>query len=75
MLNILLVIKKSLINIRTFFEQINPSEFAKVIDKAYIICMFPNRKRCRPPYIRKNLFQRDSGSTGGDGIWQLVALS
>jgi hypothetical protein len=56
------------------FEQINPGELAKIINKAYIVCMFPNRKRSWTPYIRKDLFQRNSGSTGGDGIWQLVTL-
>jgi hypothetical protein len=58
-----------LINIRTLFKQINPGELAKIIDKAYIVCMFSSRKRCRTPYIRKNLFKRNSGSTGGDGVW------
>jgi hypothetical protein len=52
-LNVLLEIKKGLINIRTLFEQINPGELAKIIDKAYIVCMFSGRKRCRTPYIRK----------------------
>jgi hypothetical protein len=63
-----------LINIRTLFKQINPSELAITINKPYILCIFPNSKRSRPPYIRKNLFKRNSGSTGGDGIWQLVAF-
>jgi hypothetical protein len=69
-----LKIKKHLIHIRTLLEQINPGELAEIINKAYIVCMFPNRKRSWTPFIRKDLFQRNSGSTGGDGIWQLVTL-
>jgi hypothetical protein len=48
-----LKIKKSLINIRTTFKQIEPCKLAEIINKAYIICMFPSRKRSRTPYIRK----------------------
>jgi hypothetical protein len=44
-LNILLKIKEHLINIITLFKQINPCELAKIINKAYIVCMFPNRER------------------------------
>jgi hypothetical protein len=36
--------------------------------------MFFNRSRCRTPYIRKYLLKRNSRSTGGDGIWQLMTL-
>jgi hypothetical protein len=72
--NILLKIKKHLIHIRTLFEQINPGELAEIINKAYIVCIFPNRKRSWTRYIRKDLFQRNSGSNGRDGIWQLVTL-
>jgi hypothetical protein len=52
-----------------FLKQINPSELAKIINKAYIICMFPNRERGRTPYIRKNLLEGSSGNTSGYGIW------
>jgi hypothetical protein len=37
LLNQLLKIKKHLVNIGRLFYQINPSEVAKIIDKAYII--------------------------------------
>jgi hypothetical protein len=70
----LLKVKKSLINIRTLLKQIDPSEFTKIIDKAYIVLMFPNRKRCWSPYIREDLFQGNNGSTSGDGVWQLMTL-
>jgi hypothetical protein len=56
------------------FKQIDPNKLAIVINKAYIIGMFSNRSRCRTPYIRKYLLKRNSGSTGGDGIWQLMTL-
>jgi hypothetical protein len=69
MFNILLIIEKSLINIRTCFKQIDPSEFAKIINKAYIICMFSHRERGRTPYIREYLLQGSSGNTGECGVW------
>jgi hypothetical protein len=69
-----LIIKKSLINIRTLFEQINPGEFTKIIDKAYIVCMFSHRERGRTPYIREHLLQWSSRDTRGYGVWQLMAL-
>jgi hypothetical protein len=40
-----LPIKKSLINIRTLFKQIDPNKLTIVINKAYIIGMFSNRSR------------------------------
>jgi hypothetical protein len=52
-LNILLKLKKSLMNIRTLFEQIYPDKLAKSINKAYIIGIFSCRERSRTPYIRK----------------------
>jgi hypothetical protein len=54
-----LKIKKNLINIRTFLKQINPSILAKIIDEAYIICMFAYRKRSWTPYIRKKLVPKE----------------
>ena len=36
-LNIFLKIKEHLIHIGTRFEKVNPSELAKIIDKAYIV--------------------------------------
>ena len=48
-LNILLEKKKHLIHISTFLEQINPSEFAKIINEAYIILVFANRERGQDP--------------------------
>jgi hypothetical protein len=71
----LLIIKKGLINIRSLFEQIYPSELCKIINKAYIIGMFSQRKRSRAPYIREHMFQRNSGYTSGYGIWKLMTLS
>jgi hypothetical protein len=51
------------------FEQINSGEFAEIINKAYIVCMFFHRERSRAPYIRKYLLQGSSGNTGRCGIW------
>ena len=66
--NKLLKIKEDLINLKKFLKKINPCEFAKIIDKAYIISVLANRGRGRTPYIRKNLFQRNSGNTSRDRI-------
>jgi hypothetical protein len=52
-LNILLKIKKHLINIRMLLKQVDPSKFTEVINEAYIICMLANRERSRTPYIKK----------------------
>jgi hypothetical protein len=52
---------KNLINLRALFKEIYPGKLAIVINKAYIICMFANRNRCWTPYIRKHLFQGNSG--------------
>jgi hypothetical protein len=60
-LNKLLKIKKDLINFRVLFKKVYPGKLAIVINKAYIICMFSNRSRCRIPYIRKHLFKGNSG--------------
>jgi hypothetical protein len=65
---------KNLINLRALFKEIYPGKLAIVINKAYIICMFANRNRCWTPYIRKHLFQGNSGYTSRHGIWQLMAL-
>jgi hypothetical protein len=35
--NKLLEIKENLINLRTLFQQIEPSEFTEIVNKAYII--------------------------------------
>jgi hypothetical protein len=64
----LLIIQEGLINIRSLFEQINPGELCKIINKAYIIGMFSHRKRSRAPYIREYLFQRNSRNTSGYGV-------
>ena len=53
--NKLLEVKKHLINIRTFFKQINPRELAEIINEAYIISVLANRGWGRTSYIRENL--------------------
>jgi hypothetical protein len=52
-MSLLNIIYLNLINITPLFEKINPSEFAIVINKAYIILVFANRGRSWAPYIRK----------------------
>jgi hypothetical protein len=62
-------IKENLINLRALFKKIYPSEDAIFINKASIIGVFANRNRCWTPYIRKHLFQKNSGYTGRHRIW------
>jgi hypothetical protein len=73
-LNQLLKIKKHLVNIRTLFDQINPCELAKIIDKAYIVRVFINGGSCRTPYIGENLFQRNGRNTSRNRIRQLMTF-
>jgi hypothetical protein len=47
---------ESLEDLRLVFKEINPSKFAKIIDKTDIIFKTANRFGCRTPNIRVNEF-------------------
>jgi hypothetical protein len=52
--NTSLEVLKFLKNFRFMFEQVNPCEFAKIIDKRNIVIVLSNRSRGRAPNIREN---------------------
>jgi hypothetical protein len=59
-LNILLIIKKDLINIISLFEQIYPGKLCKIINKAYIIGMFSHGKRIEQgPILQRILVPKE----------------
>jgi nitrogen regulatory protein PII-like uncharacterized protein len=62
-LYIFLEIKKNLEHFGMFLEQINLGKLAKIINEAYIICMFARRHRSRIPHMRKNLVQGNNRNT------------
>lgn len=52
-------------NLRFVFKEIDPSEFAKVIDETNIINFIANRVYSRTPYIGKHKLQRFNRNTTG----------
>ena len=54
--NMCLETKKNLLNFRFGKQQIDPSEFAKSINKGDIIFVATNRDSCWPPHIGINEF-------------------
>jgi hypothetical protein len=57
---------KYLENIIFLFNEINPCEFAKVINKTHVVVVSTNRSWGRPPFIGENKFKRNSRHTCGD---------
>jgi hypothetical protein len=51
-----LEVMETLKNIRFLFEEINPCQFAEIIDKTHIIFVLIDRIGHMAPHIRKNKF-------------------
>jgi hypothetical protein len=65
---------EALKNFRFVSKKVNPSKFAKIINKAHIVIVSSNRGWSRTPYIRENKVQGIIRHTKGFGIGQLMAL-
>jgi hypothetical protein len=52
--NHLLKFLKSLEYLRLEFQQVNPCEFAKVVNKANIVCFISHRIQDRAPNVRED---------------------
>jgi hypothetical protein len=72
--NKFLKVNEVLKNFRFVSKKVNPSKFAKIINKAHIVIVSSNRGWSRTPYIRENKVQGIIRHTKGFGIGQLMAL-
>jgi hypothetical protein len=73
--NMFLKFEKSILNFRFGMEEIDPREFAKIVNKTHIIFKPSNRSNCRTPNIGINKFKWRSGHMSRNRIRDLMALS